>query len=444
VRVLAVLVVAGLAAAMAPAATAAPPPNDDPQGAAPFEPVTAYRASPTELQGIAELAEARPDRGVPRCLGPGSFARTVWFHVPAATVSREITVEASGRTLAVLDLAAFVQPAGATAPAVGVPNQCSGVGAGGSDAAEEPTAAVTLRVPANRPVLVQVGRRGRPGAAYLERALLILSQRVLPAVAPPRGDSAAAAPGARGNGRVRVPLGGATLSDDDPAQPACPAAAGVWRRITPSASGMRTVAVGGGAAGTLTVFSGRRPTATNALDCVNRAAGGELQMRVPVGKGRPLWIRIGTDRPSVAASASLRVTSAEEVVVDGGPGGSDPTPGGPGGGLPAACDRSAANRARISGGAFSGSAAQRNRRRAFTLGVRMTGAFVCDVEARLTGPGGRTYAVARAIRLNTGARTLRLVRERRLVRGNYRLRVTALDALGKRRALRGSIRGRLR
>jgi hypothetical protein len=444
VRFLAVLVVVGLAAALAPAAAAAPPANDHPQGAAPFEPVTAYRASPTELQGIAELAEAGPDRGVPRCLGPGSFARTVWFRVPAAAVPRELTVEASGHTLAVLDLAAFVQPADATAPAVAVPNQCSGVGAGGSDAAEEPTAAVTLRVPANRSVLVQVGRRGRVGSAHVERALLILAQRTLPAIAPPPGDSATGAPRARGNGRMRVALGGATLSDDDPAQPACPSAASVWRRITPTGKGMRTIAVGGRAAGTLTVFAGARPTATNALDCVNRARNGELQMRVPARKGQPLWVRIGTDTPGPNTSATLRVTGAEEAVVDGGPGGSDPTPGGPGGGLPPACDRSAADRARVSGSGFSGTARDRNRRPVLVLPVRITRGFVCNVEARLIGPGGRIYATGRAIRLKTGARSLRLVRERRYVRGNYVLRVTALDPLDRRRVVRGTVRGSLR
>ena len=44
------------------------------------------------------------------CLGSGSFLRTVWYRIPATQTPRELTVEASGRTLNVVDLAAFVQP----------------------------------------------------------------------------------------------------------------------------------------------------------------------------------------------------------------------------------------------------------------------------------------------------------------------------------------------
>jgi hypothetical protein len=440
---LAVLAVLGLLALPVPA-LAAPPPNDGPQAPAAFEVVTAANGNPAEQQGIAELAEATADPGVPSCLGAGSFARTVWFRVPEGPSPREITVEASGSTLDVVDLAAFVQPAGTGSPSVGLPNQCGGVGAGGSDASEEPTAAVTLRLPANQALLIQVGRRGAAGGPAEERVLLSLAQATLGSIAAPAGDLVSGAPRARPEGGVRMRLGGATLAEDDPAQPACPAGASVWRRVVAPRTGPRTISVAGVAAGTLTVFSGARPTLANALDCVNRARSGQLQMRVRARKGRPLWVRVGTDRPSSSSAARLRVTGREEPVVDGGPGGADPTAGGPGGGLPAACDRSAAERARITGSGLSGTAAQRNRSRALVLRARLRGAMVCDVEARLVGPRGRLYGIARSVRVRTGATRLRIVRTRRLVRGGYTVRVSALDRFGERHRLRGRIGGQLR
>src|SRR3954464_9950722 len=103
-----------LVAALAPAAAAAPPSNDPPTGAAPFEVYTAVNGIPTERQAIAELAEATPHPGGPPCLGPASFLRTVWYRIPATQTPRELTVEASGRTLGVVDLAAFVQPGAGT------------------------------------------------------------------------------------------------------------------------------------------------------------------------------------------------------------------------------------------------------------------------------------------------------------------------------------------
>ena len=71
-----------------------------------------------------------------------------------------------------------------------------------------------------------------------------------------------------------------------------------------------------------------------------RSRYGALQLRVAAERRRPLWIRIGTAHPAAGDVARLRVTDgAGATVVDGGPGGFDPTPGGAGGGLPAACER---------------------------------------------------------------------------------------------------------
>ena len=436
------ILLAGLLALVLPAAAqAAPPPNDAPSSPGSFDPVTAENGTPTELQAIVELAEATPDAGVPSCLGSSSFARTVWLRVPEHPAPREMTVEATGETLEVIDLAAFVQPQGAPAPVLAEPNQCAGAGAGGSDAAEEPTSAVSLRIPANRSVLVQVGRRGPVSSPDAERALVTLAQASLGVLPVPAGDQAFSAPSAP-NGRSRVPLGGATLTEEDPAQPVCPALGSVWRRITPGGSGSRTISADGRSVATLSVFEGDRPTGESALDCVNRETRGDLQMRVRAQRGRPLWIRIGTDRPNSSALASLTVGPGE-VVVDGGPGGSDPTPGGPGAGLPDSCWATRPARARVRGSSFSGSARAFSRRRTLELRVRLTGSPVCDVDVQLRGPRGRVYAVARAVRLS-GSERLSLVRVRRYAKGTYRLRVRALDSLGDRRRVRTSVRGRMR
>ena len=111
-RALVLTMTVALAAIVAPppAATAAPPSNDSATAPDTFQSYTAENGTPSELQATAVPAEATPDFGVPRCLGPASFARTVWYVIPAESAPHEIAVEASGRTLDVVDLAAFVQP----------------------------------------------------------------------------------------------------------------------------------------------------------------------------------------------------------------------------------------------------------------------------------------------------------------------------------------------
>ena len=55
---------------------------------------------------------------------------------------------------------------------------------------------------------------------------------------------------------------------------------------------------------------------------------------MPVRKGRTTWIRVGADTLA-ALPGTLGIARAPgATVVDGGSGGDDPTPGGPGGGLP--------------------------------------------------------------------------------------------------------------
>src|SRR3954447_19058032 len=94
--VLAVALLAILAAQAGASAT--PPQNDAPTSPDGFSSYTAENGRPSDLQATAELQEATPDPGVPRCLGPASFARTVWYAVAPASQPQEITVEASGET----------------------------------------------------------------------------------------------------------------------------------------------------------------------------------------------------------------------------------------------------------------------------------------------------------------------------------------------------------
>src|SRR4051812_33530647 len=366
-RVLLILLAAAIAAPVS-SAVAAPPPNDGPDGAAPFEPVTAANGRPHDLQGIAELAEATPDPGVLRCLGPASFQRTVWFRAAAASTPQRLAIEASGPTLAVADIAAFVQPARVLAPLRRQPNACSGRGAGGADAAEEPTSGLTIDVPAGRDVLFQVGARGFPVSPDAERLVVSLDARPLLPARAPRGDTATrATPRASSKRGTLIALAHATVTEDEPADPTCPAFASVWRQFKPSRSGPLLISLRAGLGTTLSVYSGRAPKQANELDCVNRATFGRLEMNVPARKGRTLWIRVGEDNAHSGSREKLRIENGRgQVVVDGGPGGFDPTTGGPGGGLPASCSRSHPQRARVLG-RLGGTAAGLNSRGVIAL-----------------------------------------------------------------------------
>ena len=130
-------------------------------------------------------------------------------------------------------------------------------------------------------------------------------------------------------------------------------------------------------------------------------------------------------------------------MVDGGQGGSDPTPGGPGGGFPADCAKGDAQRASIGGPGIprQGEAAQR--RAALTIPVTLNRGPVCDVEIALVGPHGRVFATGRTLRLKGGPRRVRLERLDRLPRGGYRLHVTALSRLGDHVLVRSAVRVKL-
>lgn len=411
---------AALFALLAPPASAAAPANDAPSAPAPFEPYTAANGTPTERQGVADLAEARADPGVPRCLGRRSFDRTVWFVAPGTPEPRELTVEAAGRTLGVVDLAAFVQPKPGGPSSTARPNACAGRGASGSDAAGDRTSAVTLRVPAGRAVLIQVGRRGAPGTPEDEQAVLSLVEVGLGATLPPVGDRAGlATPWLARRGTGRVALAGATTSAEDPATPTCPSMGGVWRRARPRQPGRHLITAAGSQAAALSVFVGARPSPRGALDCIDRDGPGPLVLPVTLRTLRPVWIRIGTDRPPPSSQARVRLAPAAPDAVRSGGGCLPSEDPGIGGAL----------------GAGSPLARVRNRSRRITLGVEVTRGPVCAARLRLIGPEGRLYARGDVAALRTRRQAVELRRVRKLVRGRYRLRVEATGLAGRRDAV---------
>ena len=260
-----------------------------------------------------------------------------------------------------------------------------------------------------------------------------LDDRALPApAAPPPGDAAnQGTPLAATSVDNVLPLTGATISEEDPAEPPCPSLGSVWRKVVPAKTGPRLISANGSQAATLTVFQGAKPTGDNVLDCVDRAGAGALEMLVQAKAHKPLWIRVGTDDPPDGSTASLRVESgAGAFVVDGGPGGFDPTSFGPGGGFPAECGSADASKASVTGPLFKGALKTVGKHSGLTLTANIKKGPLCDLDARLVGPRGKVYAETRSIRLKGGRRRIRLVRKRKLVGGSYRLQLTALDGLG--------------
>ena len=452
----------------------AAPPNDSPAGAGVFSPYTAPNGIPAEQQALADLATATPDRGIPRCLGDRSFARTVWYRIPEGPVARLLTVEAVGRTAAAIDLAAFVQPfvpppppptptptpAPTTTPAptatptpvrahaaqntLREPNQCDGIGAGaGADSADR-TSAITMLVPGGFPVLIQVGRRGAIGTPENEQALVTL-EAIDVALAPePRGDTAQRAPRLH-KGRNFVDLAGATITEEDPAQPPCPSLGTVWRKFTPGNDGLRVISVTGSSAVSLAAFAGRRPTGDGALDCVYRRSGGALRVNAPVEKGKPLWVRVGVDRFEGDEEATVTVLNGEHAnVINGGPGGFDPTPYGPGGGLPAQCDNADGTVASVAGDRLRGFASAYNGFIDVPIRLTVSGGPICDATLKLYGPRGHLYARGRYVVLKRRTATIGVPRRRTFVPGRYHLETRGTDLFGRRISVRTDLRGKLK
>lgn len=299
-RVPTVAAVLLLAAATAADARAAAPANDAPTAPAAFAPFTAENGEPTTLTAEAPLREATADPGVPRCLGPTSFARTTWAVVPAAATARVVRVSALTPSLEpdeAPQLAAFVQPA--RGPQTREPQACDG-----GDGLLDRGSAVELRVPAGRTILVQVGQ---PAAATATRALLELEATAIASTPAPSSDRAGSARTLPLGRNKTIPLTGATLTEEDPAQPACPAGGTVWRKVRIRRAGTYRVLATGRTLGTLTAFVGSKPRGIGARACVNRSRSDRMRLRLRLRRGNVLWVRLGIDRTD-AGTARLLVT----------------------------------------------------------------------------------------------------------------------------------------
>jgi hypothetical protein len=416
-----------LVGVLAPAAAADPPPNDAPAGAAPFGVYTAVNGVPTERTATAELAEATPDPGVLPCLGSGSFARTVWYRIPATQTPRELTIEASGRTLDPIDLATFVQ-AGPGQTVTRLPNVCAGAGVFGGDAAGDSTSGLTIRAGAYRDVLVQVGRRGAVGSPQDEEVVLSLYETELPVADGPDGDRAGSAtPTIPRGGLTTVTLDNATTTQEDPFVPRCPAAASVWRRVRPPSTGRWTFSADGGDAATLSVFTGARPSPSSVVGCVDRQGPGPMLLPVPAARKRLLWVRIGTDRPVPGSVAQLRLRHAV-----------------PGDRLDGGACLPSTSPARVSGRLVGAARVKvQNRSRTLLLRLRVARAPLCGARFTLTGPQGRTYARGTAGIVHS-SQVIGMTRLRKLHRGSYRLEVDSLGVGALRNGVRSTVRFRLR
>jgi hypothetical protein len=416
-----------LVAALAPAAAADPPPNDAPAGAAPFELYTAVGGTPTERSATADLSQATPDPGVLPCLGANSFARTVWYRIPATQTPRELTIEASGHTLDLVDMAAFVQ-AGPGQTVTRMPNLCAGDGVGGGDSAGDSTSGLTIRVGAFRDVLLQVGRHGPVGSPEDEQVLLTLNETALPVADGPDGDRAGSAtPSIPRGGLTTVALANATTTQEDPFVARCPAAASVWRRVRPPSTGRWTFSADGGDAATLSIFTGSRPSPSSVVGCVDREGPGPMVLPVPAKRRRQLWVRIGTDRPVPGAIAQLRFRHAVRGDrLDGG-----------------ACLPSVA-RPRVSGRLVGGGTVRgQNSGRTLLLRLRVSHAPLCGAHFTLAGPKGTTYARGTA-GIVRSRQVIGVTRFRKLHRGTYRLEVDSLGVGALRNRVPSTVRFRLR
>ncbi len=394
-------------------AHAAPPPNDAASRAVEVAPVAAENGPVPSLEGVAELGEATPDIGTPRCLGPKSFQRTVWFRVPGGPAQRVRldALTASGQPDQAADLAAYVQPVGVIRPLTTEPQACDGPATRATDPGIE------LNVPPGQDVLVQVGfSAGRTAS----RAILSASTLALPQLEPPRGDAVADAVGMPFARARTQRLRGATVTERDPAEPACATAGSIWRRRPVRQTGEQVASTRGRDASALTAFVGKRPSGTNAKACRTANSSRTTRIEVPfrARKGQIAWLRIGTDK--YAAGRTRTAVS----------GPCDPTPLHP------------ITRTRVTVGA----PARRARgKRTVRLRVRLVGP--CLRQARITVRRGKRIVARRTLRtLVRGTVTVRVPRVRgaKVPKARYKVSVAGRAPKAKRQRFGVSRRVRLR
>ncbi len=146
----------------------------------------------------------------------------MWLEVPASETAQRVAVEVSspsGGTSEVPDVALYVGGQHKRA------QSCDGAAVGSLATS---AAAVEAVVPRGKTLLVQVGR----GGGQMEQRVIasLLAEPIKDAPRTPRGDIAHRSPSLEVGKRSKLVLAGATVTAEDPAQPACPAPATVWRR----------------------------------------------------------------------------------------------------------------------------------------------------------------------------------------------------------------------
>jgi hypothetical protein len=171
-------------------------------------------------------------------------------------------------------------------------------------------------------------------------------------------------------------------------------------------------------------------------------------MAVPTKKNQPIWLRLGTERTTGDEEASITLSDAttgeNAVVVDGGPGGFDPTTGGPAGGFPKSCELPHAEDGGVTGPDLRGTVSIFNRAARFPINVSVNqDVRLCDVTLTLRGPSGLEYAKLHKVSLSAGEHKLFLPRLRTIVPGRFVLRVDALSSDRKLVKVRSAVSGRL-
>jgi hypothetical protein len=168
-------------------------------------------------------------------------------------------------------------------------------------------------------------------------------------------------------------------------------------------------------------------------------------MLVDAKRNRPTWVRVGLDRYAGDEQARITVRPGEySLVVNGGPGGFDPTPGGPGGGLPVGCDSADASQAAVTGPRLTGRAGDYNRFVRVPIRLEVSDSPICDATLRLYGPRGHIYAKGRYVRLARGTRRVGVPRLRTFVPGRYHLETTGIDLDGDRTRVETHLTGNLK